>query len=316
MILTITMNAAIDVSYKFDDFKINEVNRVFDVIKTPGGKGLNVTRVLKQLGNDVVASGMLGGALGEDIEKKLSEKQIENNFFKISGETRNCIAILHNGNQTEILEEGAIITEEEAKDFLEFFKKLVKENNIISISGSLPKGLPNDYYSTMIKICNENNKSVVLDCSGVTLLEVLKNEYKPKVIKPNTDELSWLIDKKINTKISINELIFDLKEVLKNDLFIGIEWIIVSLGADGSFAKHNDKFYKVNIPKIKVVNPVGSGDSTVAGIVSSLVNNSNDIELLKKANTLGVLNAMESTTGYVDLEKYNEIFEKIEVLEV
>lgn len=315
MILTITMNTAIDVSYKLDDFKINEVNRVIDVIKTPGGKGLNVTRVLKQLGNDVVASGMLGGALGEDIEKKLNEKKIKNKFFKISGDTRNCIAILHNGNQTEILEEGATITEKESKDFLEFFEKLVKINNIISISGSLPKGLSIDYYSKMIKICNENDKTVVLDCSGAILLEVLKNKNKPKVIKPNIDELSLLIEKKIANN-SMNELIVELKGILQNKLFDGIEWVIVSLGANGAFAKHNDKFYKVNVPKIEVINPVGSGDSTVAGIVSSLVSNSNDVELLKKANTLGSLNAMESTTGYVNLKKYNEIFEKIEVFEI
>lgn len=182
--------------------------------------------------------------------------------------------------------------------------------NIVSISGSLPKGLENDYYSKMIEICNKYNKDVVLDCSGKALEEVLKNVNKPKVIKPNIDELSQLLNKKVTEEIE------KLKENLQNELFNGIEWIVVSLGANGAFAKHNDKFYKVNIPKIKVVNPVGSGDSTVAGIVSAINKNENDENILKKANTLGMLNAMEEMTGFVNLDKYKNIFDEIEVIEV
>ena len=162
----------------------------------------------------------------------------------------------------------------------------------------------------MIQICNKYTKPVVLDCSGKALLEVLKHEYKPKVIKPNIEELSQLIGKNVSKNQN------ELKEILEDKLFENIEWIIVSLGADGAFAKHNDKFYKVNIPKIEVVNPVGSGDSTVAGIISAIYENTSDENLLKKANTLGMLNAMENLTGFVNLEKYDEIFNKIEVIDL
>ena len=226
--------------------------------------------MLKQLDDKVIATGLIGGALGIDIQEKLTEMGIENHFFEISGETRNCIAILHEGNQTEILENGPTISQSESEKFLEYFKNLVQEVEIISISGSLPNGLEDDYYSKMIQICNTYEKPVVLDCSGKALLEVLKHEYKPKVIKPNTEELSQLIGKEVSKNIQ------ELKETLKNELFDGIEWIIVSLGADGAFAKHNDKFYKVNIPRIEVVNPVGSGDSTVAGITSAIYENESD----------------------------------------
>lgn len=308
MILTVTMNPSVDISYPLKKFNLNTVNRASDVIKTPGGKGLNVTRVLKQLNNKVVATGLIGGALGMDIQKKLTEMDIESKFFEISGETRNCIAILHEGNQTEILENGPVIRQSESEKFLEYFEKLVQEVEIISISGSLPNGLKDDYYSKMIEICNKYGKSVVLDCSGKALVEVLKNKYKPKVIKPNTEELSQLIGKNVSKNIE------ELKEILKNKLFDGIEWIIVSLGADGTFAKHNDKFYKVNVPKIQVVNPVGSGDSTVAGITSAIYENASDENLLKKANTLGMLNAMEKLTGFVNLENYEKTFGKIEII--
>ena len=312
MILTVTMNPSVDISYPLEKFNLDTVNRVVKVSKTPGGKGLNVTRVLKQLNDEVVATGLIGGALGTDIQKKLLEKGIKNNFFEISGETRNCIAILHEGNQTEILEKGPTITKSESDNFLEHFEKLVKskEIKIIAISGSLPDGLEINYYSKMIGICEKYKKSVVLDCSGKALLEVLKNEYKPKVIKPNTEELSQLIGKDVSKNPD------ELKKVLKDKLFEKIEWIIVSLGADGAFAKHNDKFYKVNVPNIKVVNPVGSGDSTVAGITSAIHENASDQDLLRKANVLGMLNAMEKLTGFVNLENYDKLFNEVEILEI
>ena len=191
MILTVTMNPSVDISYPLEEFNLDTVNRVAKVSKTPGGKGLNVTRVLKQLDDEVVATGLIGGALGTDIQKKLSKKGIKNDFFEISGETRNCIAILHEGNQTEILEKGPTITKSESENFLKHFEELVKNENtkIIAISGSLPDGLETNYYSKMIGICEKYEKPVVLDCSGKALVEVLENEHKPKVIKPNT--INW-----------------------------------------------------------------------------------------------------------------------------
>ena len=309
MILTVTMNPSVDISYPLEKFNLDTVNRVSKVSKTPGGKGLNVTRVLKQLDDKVIATGLIGGGLGIDIQKKLTEKEIEHKFFEISGETRNCIAILHEGMQSEILESGPSVTSSESEDFLKHFEELVKEVKLISISGSFPSGMEDNYYARMIEICTKYEKPVVLDCSGKALLEVLKSEYKPKVIKPNTEELSQLIGKEVSKDVG------ELKETLKNELCDGIEWIIVSFGADGAFAKHNDKFYKVNIPKIEVVNPVGFGDSTVAGITSAICENASDENLLKKANTLGMLNAMEKLIGFVNLENYEKVFSKIEIVE-
>ena len=107
-----------------------------------------------------------------------------------------------------------------------------------------------------------------------------------------------------------------MKSVLSGQLFQGIDWIVVSLGAKGAFAKHNDKFYRVRIPKIKVVNPVGSGDSTVAGIAAGLVHALPEAELLKNANVLGMLNAQEEQTGYVNLVHSESLYSQIEVEEV
>lgn len=310
MILTLTLNPSVDISYRLDELHINTVNRVKEIDKTAGGKGLNVTRVLSQLNEHVLATGLLGGKIGDFIEEQLTNHQIEHSFYRIEGETRNCIAILHNGNQTEILEQGPVIKEQESYGFLKHLIALIQRAKIIVISGSLPKGLHSNYYSKIIKICNDQEKPVVLDCSGESLKLALQNNEKPTVIKPNIEELSQLLGE------NINETVESLKKALNNNLFTNIEWIIVSLGANGAFAKHHERFYKVDIPTIQVVNPVGSGDSTVAGIASAIVHQEKDDVLLKKANTLGMLNAQESQTGYVNIAHYNQLFDQIKIIEV
>lgn len=310
MILTVTMNPSVDISYPLDALKLDTVNCVSTVSKTPGGKGLNVTRVLSEVGEDVVATGLVGGKLGGFIKEKLDQAKIGNQFFDIRGDTRNCIAILHEGLQTEILEAGPSIAPDEATTFLQHFKELSKDFDVIVISGSLPAGLPSDYYATVISLANANQTKVVLDCSGQALQDVLDQSEKPFVIKPNTEELAQLVGREVTDDIE------DLMATLNQDLFDGIEWIIVSLGAKGAFAKHGDKFYRVRIPKIEVVNPVGSGDSTVAGIASALVQGFSDADLLKRANVLGMLNAQEEMTGHVNMSNYETLFNQIQVEKV
>ncbi|MGL4248147.1 MAG: hexose kinase, partial [Lactococcus garvieae] len=258
-ILTVTLNPAIDISYPLEAFHLNTVNRVAQVGKTAGGKGLNVSHVLKELGADVLATGFADDILGAEIVENLKSEGIDSRFTKISGKTRNCIAILHEGQQTEILEKGPRILREEAEEFIDNFKAMLAEVEAIAISGSLPDGLQETFYSDLIAIANKQEKTVVLDCSGRTLEAVLKNPHKPSVIKPNLEELTDLLGKEVTLE--------NIKESLQDRLFDGIEWIVVSLGKEGAFAKVSNDFYRVKIPKIDVVNPVGSGDATVAGLV-------------------------------------------------
>ena len=309
MILTVTMNPSIDISYPLDELKIDTVNRVVDVTKTAGGKGLNVTRVLSEFGDPVAATGLVGGKLGEYLVENIDDK-VTKCFFSIHGETRNCIAILHGENQTEVLEKGPEVLEQEGQGFLAHFEKLLDNVEVVAISGSLPAGLPVNYYAQLVKIANNAGKPVVLDCSGAALEAVLESPHKPTVIKPNNEELSQLLGKEVSKDLD------ELKEVLQEPLFVGIEWIIVSLGANGAFAKHGDTFYKVDIPRIQVVNPVGSGDSTVAGISSGLLHHESDEELLKKANVLGMLNAQEKMTGHVNMANYQTLHNQLLVKEV
>ena len=309
MILTVTLNPSIDISYPLEELKLDTVNRVSEVSKTAGGKGLNVTRVLAESGETVGATGFVGGTNGQFIKTHLP-RDVQSFFYDILGDTRNCIAILHEGNQTEILEAGPEIIRTEALGFLHHFKLLMPTADVIAISGSLPTGLPVDYYASLIEIAKEAGRKVVLDSSGKSLEAVLHSPFKPTVIKPNREELSQLLGRDVSADFE------DLKVVLKDPLFEGIEWIIASLGGDGAFAKHGDSFYKGDIPKIEVVNPVGSGDSTVAGISAALSSGKDDAALLTHAMVLGMLNAQEKITGHVNMAHYDDLYQNIIVKEV
>ncbi|CRS97546.1 tagatose-6-phosphate kinase [Streptococcus equi subsp. equi] len=310
MILTVTLNPSIDISYPLNRLTLDTVNRVDRTTKTAGGKGLNVTRVLAEAGQSVVATGFIGGKLGDFVIHQLQEQGISNQFFKIKGETRNCIAVLHEGMQTEILEAGPYIDMDEAEGFLNHMSIIAKQFDVLTFSGSLPKGLAAHYYQDLITMARVYGSKVVLDCSGAPLKAVLAGKDKPTVIKPNLEELEDLIGQPVT--LDEERLI----SLLSQPLFEGIEWIIVSLGAQGAFAKHHNRFYRVTIPKIEVVNPVGSGDATVAGIAWALAEGDDDETLLKKANVLGMLNAQETRTGHVNMAHFDELFDRIQVEEI
>lgn len=305
MILTVTLNPSVDIRYQLDMFALDTVNRVQNVEKTAGGKGLNVSRVLKQLGADVSATGFLGGSLGEFIREKLAELEVVDHFVACEGETRNCIAVIHDGKQTEILEGGPTIGDERAL-FLQQFETSLASADIITLSGSLPKGLPDDFYHELLKIAARAGKPVLLDTSGVALKHALLGNEKPFFIKPNEEELAALVNRELTTEKS-------LIDALRDPLFDGVSWIVVTLGANGALVKHDEQVYRVTIPKVEAVNPVGSGDSVVAGFASGLSKGLQTESLIQYGVTMGLLNAMEAQTGTIDASKVDEYVAKVVV---
>ena len=199
MILTVTLNPSIDVSYPLDHLKIDTVNRVKTVRKTAGGKGLNVSRVIHLLDHDITATGFIGGYFGKWLENQLDHDGIAHNFFPIDAETRSSIAVLHDGGkQTEILEAGPTIAPEDASAFLDHFDKLLNQTDLLTISGSMPQGLPEDYYTQMIAHAGAKNVKVLLDTSGETLKSALEAPVKPLLIKPNEEELAGLLNRPVD----------------------------------------------------------------------------------------------------------------------
>lgn len=312
MILSVTMNPSVDISYHLPKLTVDTVTRCQKYSKTAGGKGLNVARILHQMEQPVTCTGVLGGELGDFIRHQLTQESIDHQFSSIAQPTRNCIAILHDeGQQTEILESGPELSKAEIQQFKQTFSQLAEPVSVITISGSLPLGTEPDLYIDLIKEAASRDKKVILDTSGTTLQAVLRSPSVPYAIKPNLEELQALSgEESLQAAEEIKRLLTE------HPLFSDIPLIVVSLGADGALAKYLDYFYKVDIPKIDVKNPVGSGDATVAGLALNLAQNQTIQQTLKTAMTLGMLNAMEETTGCVDKSQFDALFAKIDVREI
>lgn len=308
MILTITANPSVDISYRLDKFNIDDVTRTEYASKDAGGKGIHVGFVLKELGADVIHSGFVGGKLGEYIEEELGKKGQDSRFVKISSPTRNCIAILHEGNQTEILEQGPSISEEEAKDFLDNIAKIAEGCQVINMSGSLPKGLTSDFYKEIIKYAKANNIFVSVDTSGQTLKDIINAEVKPDLIKPNETEIAQALDRVIGKD--------KLKDLLVQEPFKDIKYIIVSMGKDGALVKAGDKIYNATVPKVLAINPVGSGDSSLAGALYAIEQGKDDQDIIKTSMTCGLLNVLTEEIAHIEIEKFDEYYQQIQVKEL
>ncbi|WP_321388844.1 hexose kinase [uncultured Enterococcus sp.] len=310
MIVTITMNPSVDMSYPLPHLKLDDVNRVAEVSKTAGGKGLNVSRVLHQLGKEVLATGVIGGHLGAFIKDQLTAAGILHDFTEIREESRNSIAILHDGGkQTELLEKGPFVTQEEEQRFILRYQYLLKKCSLVTISGSLAAGLSVNLYEQLIELANREQVRVLLDTSGESLKAAVASKNKPYLIKPNETEIAELLGGAEAEKTS-------LIEQLQHPLFDGISWVVVSMGAAGAIAKHHQKVYRVTIPEIDVVNPVGSGDATLAGLADGLKDGCSDEELLKWGMTTGMLNALEVKTGHINPKKAAALFKQITIEQV
>lgn len=305
MILVVNLNASVDKRYKISEVTKGSVMRASHVDNTPGGKGIHVANVVTILKENCIATGFLGGKTGEFIEEKLNEYNIRQDFVKIQGDTRECIAIITDDlTQTEILEPGPEVKISEQDEFIKKYTELIKDSDIIVASGSLPRNIPKDFYGKLIKMANDLGKKFLLDTSGDLLKEGIK--AKPFFIKPNKDEIEALTGRKIE---SVEDAIAEIKEFHRQ----GIELVVISLGSDGSVAGYNNKFYKVNVPKVNAVNPVGSGDSYVGGIAVALQRGYNIEDMLKYASACGTANALEEETGFVNKNTVEDLFNQISI---
>ena len=308
MILVVNLNASIDKRYEIENVEKGKVMRARSVENTPGGKGLHVANVATILKEDCIVTGLLGGKSGEFIEDKLKDYGIKQDFVKISGETRSCLAIISDDLvQTEILEPGPEVSESELNRFLNKYIDLIKDSNVIVASGSIPKNVPTNIYRNLIEIANTKGKKFLLDTSGEALKEGIKG--RPYFIKPNKDEIEALTGKKIS---SIQEAIEEIKRFQNQ----GIELVVISLGSEGSIAGYKGKFYKVSVPRVKAVNPVGSGDSYVAGVAVAIQREYGIEETLRFASACGTANAMEKESGFVTETVVNELIAKIKIEEL
>lgn len=309
MILTVTLNAAIDKRYVVDDFQVGEVNRVKECTYVPGGKGLNVSKPASIYGAEVVATGFVGGHAGAYIEDALKPFGIQGAFYHVAAESRSCINIWDEVNkvQTEFLEPGFTLTEEDFAGFEEKFRGLVKEAKVVAMSGSVPKGLDGTAYQRLVKIVKEAGIPVILDTSG-RLLE-MGIEAAPTMIKPNIDEIRMLTGKRCD---DLQDIIHAAKEIHAK----GVKIVVVSLGADGSLAVGDEGVFRARVPKIQAVNTVGCGDSMTAGFAIGLSQGLSLPETLKLASAISAAAAMREETGFFVKEDMEALLPRIEIKEI
>lgn len=304
MITTVTLNASIDKAYHMEKkIENGTVMRVASCHNTAGGKGINVARVIKLCGEDVLATGLVGGFNGKYLQKMLKEDEIQQNFILVNGETRSCINILDPAySSTEYLEPGCEISKEEEENFIQKFPEIIKDSQVITISGSIPKGLGKDIYKRIIELAKKMGKQVILDTSGETLK--LGLEAKPTMVKPNKDEMEALFG------IEIHE-IDDVIEGAKRLYQMGIENVVISLGGDGALLVCEDGIFTGKPPKVEVVNTVGCGDSMVAAFAVGMVRKYEKKECLKYAVAVATANALSDSTGNFDPRVRDEIYENV-----
>lgn len=309
MIITVTLNPAMDKTMILDGIEIGEVNRADSVRNDVGGKGINVSKVLKAFGTDSVATGFLGGILEDLFHKELKKLEIEDRFISVEGNTRTNIKLVDrkNSTNTDINEPGPLISSSELEKFLRIFNDAVHEGDLVVLSGGIPQNIPSDIYGTLTRKAKEKGAKVVVDADGEALSHALKEI--PYMIKPNEKELAAFLGKEV---LSEHEIIEEAKAFVKK----GIHKVLVSRGEKGSvFVTENTVHIGRGI-KVEVKSTVGAGDSMVAALVYAEVRKLDEYETLVIAQATGA--AAVTTEGTEactreEMEKYLTIArEKIE----
>ena len=263
MIYTITFNPALDYITQVENFKIGEINRTKTETILPGGKGLNVSIVLKNLEIENTALGFIAGFTGEELKRKLELKGVMTDFIKVKeGVTRINVKISSENNKIEETALNGIGPKITKNDIEELFKKLdeVTIEDIVILSGSIPKNINKDIYKKICKKLSKKEITFVVDSTQELLMSIL--QYNPFLIKPNKEEL----EETLNCKISTNDEIINAAKELKKR---GAQNVLVSLGKDGAILlTKDDKVLVSKAPKGKIVNTIGSGDSMVAGFLA------------------------------------------------
>lgn len=306
MILTVTLNAAIDKRYVVEKLEPDQVCRVKECTYSAGGKGLNVSRVATIAGEEVIATGFVGGHAGGYIVEALDRLNIRNDFVHIKGESRSCINIYDETNQTqtEFLEPGVVVSEDDTKKMITKYLELIDGCSIVAISGSVPKGVDSSIYMEMIQIGKEHHKKVILDTSGKLLEESIK--AKPFMIKPNINEIRMLTGQELNNQEDLVKAAIKLQES-------GIEVVAISCGSEGSVIACEEGIYRAIVPKIHAVNTVGCGDSMIAGFAVGFSRGLSIMDTIAFASAVSAANAMRMETGFFLKEDMEKLLPKIRV---
>ncbi|MHA6485012.1 1-phosphofructokinase family hexose kinase [Paenibacillus sp. strain BS8-2] len=305
LIVTVTLNASIDKTYYVPSWSKGSGARAVQTISTAGGKGLNVARVLRQLGHErVVATGFTAGYNGMYIVEQIAKEGIRPAFVQAEGESRICMNVIDqsDGSSTEVLEAGIEVGEAQLTELKGMLRLVSKEAALVIFAGSLPRGVPNSLYAELIGIAHEEGARAFLDASGDALLLGLAG--KPDFVKPNEEEM--------NALLPVEER-GDSRRGLEILMEQGITQAVITLGSAGAVAGAEGQLYRVVPPSLQAVNAVGSGDAFVAGYAFGFVRGWPATECLRYAASAGSANAMSPMTGDVRADLMTAMLEQVKV---
>ena len=300
MIYTITFNPALDYIVRVQDFKLGQVNRTSYEEVYAGGKGINVSIVLKNLDVENVALGYIAGFTGEEIENKIKAFGCNTDFIKLNNGMSRINVKLKSNEESEINGQGPSISDQDLK---ELYRKLelLREGDILVLAGSIPATLPKNIYEIIMEGLSGKGIRFIVDATGELLLNVLK--YKPFLIKPNHHELAELFNATIENEDDIVIYAKKLREM-------GAQNVLISRAGDGAiFVTEKDEIIKSDVPKGTLINSVGAGDSMVGGFIAGYLKNKSLEEAFKMGVATGSASAFSE--GLATKEKVYELLNQI-----
>lgn len=301
MILTVTLNTALDITYHVRDLTPRASHRVTKVSERAGGKGLNVARVLAALGHEVTATGFVGGATGLALRDRLAGATgVLDALIPVGGTTRRTVAVVDaGGDTTQFNEPGPAIAPAEWTAFQEAYGDLLGSASAVALCGSLPPGVPVGAYAGLIRTARAAGVPVLLDTSGEPLRRGVA--ARPDLLKPNAEELAELTGS--------HEPFRATRDARRR----GAHTVVASLGAEGLLARTADGHWRAAPPRRLRGNPAGAGDSAVAGLLSGLVEHLPWPGRLARAMALSAATVLAPVAGEFDRAAYEELVGQVRV---
>ncbi|NLJ32068.1 MAG: 1-phosphofructokinase [Clostridiales bacterium] len=308
-VVAVACNPSIDKTIAIEKLVPYELNRVLSSRIDPGGKGINVAKVLKNFQVDVTVTGFIAGSQGSLLEDFLKKAEIDCDFLQIPGETRTNLKIVDQSvnKTTEINEAGCCVDADALADFKRKLAELVRQASVVVLSGSLPPGLPEDFYAQCIRAAKKAGVKTLLDADGSALFEGMK--AVPFAVKPNIHELEAYCGRRFR---SVGE-VADAARALVSE---GIEIVIVSMGADGSIAVDKNEAFQAVPWNMKAQSTVGAGDSMVGALARSILERHSLSEIARMTTAAGTVTASKAGTEICTLGETLSSIENVTVTRI
>jgi tagatose 6-phosphate kinase len=290
----------------FRRLSIGAVNRAATTVEGIAGKSVNVAKVLRALGEPVVAVGFLGGTRGEFVRRVLADRGVKLDFVGVQAHTRQCTTILDESDRahTELVEEGQPVVKPAWAELLRRIRRHMGRCRAVVMSGTIAPGGPRDLYLTCTRLAHRAGAMSVVDAQGPALVHALQG--RPALVKPNQAELAATAGRPLRTQAAVISAMRELHE-------LGAERIVVTAGKKPTLAYDGRRVWRIHVPRVEAVNPIGSGDAVTAGLVSRLLRGVDLGEACRWGTAAGAANALTLMAGEVEARAAERLARRVVV---